>query len=52
MDTSITIRTYAIKNDVVTFQAGGAVVLDSDPLAEYEETWTKVKALKKALSDL
>lgn len=49
MDTSITIRTYAIKNNVVTFQAGGAVVVDSDPLTEYEETLTKANALKRAL---
>lgn len=49
MDTSITIRTFAIKNNKVTFQAGGAVVLDSDPLAEYEETLTKARALRRAL---
>jgi len=49
MDTSIIIRTYAIKNNVVTFQAGGAIVVDSDPLLEYEETLTKVKALRSAL---
>jgi para-aminobenzoate synthetase component 1 len=49
MDTSIAIRTYAIKNNKVTFQAGGAVVVDSDPVDEYEETLTKARALKKAL---
>jgi len=51
MDSSITIRTYAIQNNIVTFQAGGAVVVDSDPLAEYEETLTKANALRKALTD-
>ncbi|MDR3477554.1 MAG: aminodeoxychorismate synthase component I [Gammaproteobacteria bacterium] len=50
MDCSITIRTFAIKNDIVTFQAGGAVVSDSDPIAEYEETLTKVRPLKTALT--
>lgn len=50
MDTSILIRTFAIKKEVVVFQAGGAIVLDSDPLAEYEETLTKVKALRRALT--
>lgn len=49
MDCSITIRTYAIKNNRVTFQAGGAIVADSDPLAEYEETLTKSRALHRAL---
>lgn len=49
MDTSILIRTYIIKNYTVTFQSGGAIVLDSDPLAEYEETLIKASALKQAL---
>lgn len=49
MDTSITIRTFCIKNNVVTFQAGGAIVMDSDPLSEYEETLFKSNALRKAL---
>ena len=50
MDLSILIRTFAIKKEVVVFQAGGAIVLDSDPLAEYEETLTKAKALRRALT--
>ena len=49
MDTSITIRTYAIKNGRVAFQAGGGIVADSDPAAEYEETLAKAKALIEAL---
>lgn len=49
MDLSITIRTFAIKENCATFQAGGAVVLDSDPVAEYEETLTKISALRRAL---
>lgn len=49
MDTSITIRTYAIKDNKATFQAGGAVVADSDPLAEYEETLTKVQSLREII---
>ncbi len=51
MDCSITIRTFAIKNNHVTFQTGGAIVADSNPLEEYEETLTKAFALKKALYD-
>lgn len=49
MDTSITIRTFAIKNNIATFQAGGAIVADSDPLAEYEETLAKARALRRSL---
>ncbi|HSW93111.1 MAG TPA: aminodeoxychorismate synthase component I [Gammaproteobacteria bacterium] len=49
MDLSITIRTFAIKNHIAIFQAGGAIVLDSEPLAEYEETLTKARALFRAL---
>jgi para-aminobenzoate synthetase component 1 len=49
MDTSILIRTYAIKNDTITYQAGGAVILDSVPELEYEETLHKAYALTQAL---
>lgn len=51
MDTSIIIRTFAIKNNWVTFQAGGAIVADSDPLEEYKETLTKANALRRALTE-
>lgn len=51
MDLSILIRTFIIKNQTVTFQGGGAVVLDSDPTAEYEEALVKVAALRRALTD-
>ena len=49
MDTSIVIRTMVIKNQVVTYQAGGAIVLDSVPLEEYKETLAKSHALTKTL---
>jgi para-aminobenzoate synthetase component 1 len=52
MDCSITIRTFAIKNGSVTFQAGGAIVADSDPREEYEETKIKARALRLALVGL
>ena len=51
MDSSITIRTFAIKGDQVTFQAGGAIVADSDPALEYQETLTKAKSLIQALTE-
>jgi para-aminobenzoate synthetase component 1 len=49
MDTNIAIRTYAIRGDEVTFHAGGGVVADSDPAAEYEESLDKARALVRAL---
>jgi para-aminobenzoate synthetase component 1 len=51
MDTSIVIRTYAIKNNSITFQAGGAIVMDSNPEAEYQEVLAKADALYKALTE-
>jgi para-aminobenzoate synthetase component 1 len=50
MDTSIVIRTYAMKDGSVTFQAGGGIVADSQPSDEYEETLAKARALIDALS--
>lgn len=49
MDTSVIIRTYFINNNQLFFSAGGAIVLDSDPKEEYEESLTKAHALMKAL---
>jgi para-aminobenzoate synthetase component 1 len=49
MDMSIAIRTYTIKENIVTFQAGGAVVIDSLPDEEYCESLAKSKALHDAL---
>ncbi len=49
MDTSIVIRTYAIKDKQVTFQAGGGIVADSNPAEEYDETLHKARALMQAL---
>jgi para-aminobenzoate synthetase component I len=50
MDTSITIRTYCIKDGMVTFQAGGGIVADSRPTDEYDETVAKARALIAALA--
>ena len=51
LDTSIAIRTFAIRGrrgDVPARAA--AIVADSDPAAEYEETLAKARALVRALS--
>ena len=50
MDTSIVIRTYAMRGRHVTFQAGGGIVADSRPADEYDETLAKAAALINGLS--
>jgi len=50
LDLNIVIRTFIIKNDKAYFQVGGAVVYDSDPEAEYQETLDKGRALINALN--
>jgi para-aminobenzoate synthetase component 1 len=42
---NIAIRTVIIKDRKAYVQAGGGIVADSDPQAEYEETITKARAL-------
>jgi anthranilate synthase component 1 len=49
MDTCITIRTLVIRDKVAYIQAGGGVVADSDPAAEYQETVNKAKAMMRAV---
>jgi para-aminobenzoate synthetase component 1 len=51
MDTAIVIRTYAIKNNIIIFQAGGGVVADSIPENEYQEALTKAYPLIIALTE-
>jgi para-aminobenzoate synthetase component 1 len=50
MDLDIVIRTMLIKDNRVYFQLGGAIVYDSQPEAEYQETLDKGKALIQALN--
>jgi anthranilate synthase component 1 len=45
MDLAITIRTGILKDGKLSVQAGGGVVADSDPAAEWEETRNKARAL-------
>lgn len=42
---NIAIRTIIIKNNTAYVQTGGGIVADSDPMAEYDETITKARAL-------
>ncbi len=49
LDLNIAIRTLTVKNDLAYFHAGGGIVADSDPEAEYDETLHKARALAAAL---
>lgn len=48
LDTCIALRTAVLKDGQLHIQAGGGVVLDSDPQYEFDETLHKANALKKA----
>ncbi len=48
MDTCITLRTAVVKDGVMYVQAGGGIVADSDPEAEYQESRNKARALIRA----
>ena len=50
LDINIVIRTFLIKEGKAYFQVGGAVVYDSAPEAEYQETLDKARALINALN--
>lgn len=49
MDTCITIRTVVMKGDHCYIQTGAGIVADSDPIAEYNETQNKARALAVAV---
>ncbi len=51
VDTCIVLRTALVKDKVMHVQAGGGVVADSDPDAEYRETLQKSAALKSAAEE-
>jgi anthranilate synthase component 1 len=51
MDSCIALRTALIKDGTVYVQAGGGVVADSDPEAEYQETQNKARALVRAAEE-
>ena len=51
MDTCIGLRTALVKDGTMHVQAGGGVVADSVPEAEYEETRQKARALFRAAEE-
>jgi anthranilate synthase component 1 len=50
MDTAIAIRTAVIKDGELHVQAGGGIVADSQPAAEWEETLNKRRAMFRAVA--
>jgi anthranilate synthase component 1 len=51
VDTCIVLRTGLVKDGMLYVQAGGGVVADSDPDAEYEETVVKSMAVRRAAEE-
>jgi len=51
MDTCIALRTALVRDGIMYVQAGGGVVADSDPEAEYQESCNKAKALLRAAAE-
>ena len=51
MDMCIALRTAIVKDRKLYIQAGGGVVYDSDPEAEFMETVHKSKAIRRAAAD-
>src|SRR5260221_308900 len=51
MDTCIVLRTALVKDGTMYVQAGGGIVADSQPEAEYQETINKSKALLAAAEE-
>jgi anthranilate synthase component I len=49
MDQAITIRTLVFRGDTYSYQAGGGIVADSVPKAEYDEVMAKSAVLRRAL---
>jgi para-aminobenzoate synthetase component 1 len=52
IDFNIVIRTIIVKNGTAYYNVGGAIVADSEPKAEYQETLDKARALMQALANV
>lgn len=50
IDLAMAIRTIVINKNTLSFNVGGAVTLQSDPMSEYEETMLKGRKLHDAIS--
>ena len=49
LDTCIAIRTLVLRDGIAYLQAGGGIVVDSDPAAEHEECLRKLAAIEAAI---
>ncbi len=52
MDSSVLIRTVTVARDRVVAQAGGGIVAESDPAAEWDEVLVKVLPMLRALGGM
>jgi para-aminobenzoate synthetase component I len=52
MDLSVVIRTVVLREGVATMSTGGAVVADSDPAAEHDESVAKVRVILETLGSM
>lgn len=50
IDTNITIRTCVVDGGRIRFSAGGGIVADSDPAAEFDETLAKAYPILQAIA--
>jgi aminodeoxychorismate synthase component I len=51
LDLNIVIRSVIVKDGRALYNVGGAVVADSDPAAEYQETLVKARAMIEAIGN-
>ena len=51
MDSCIALRTAVVKDGTMYVQAGGGIVADSDPEAEFQESCNKARALVRAAEE-
>jgi anthranilate synthase component 1 len=51
MDTCIALRTAVVKDGTMYVQAGGGIVADSTPEAEFQESCQKARALVRAAQE-
>jgi len=49
LDLALTIRTFAVVEDLIHLWVGGGIVWDSDPDEEIEESWVKARPLLAAI---
>jgi para-aminobenzoate synthetase component 1 len=51
LELALPIRTAIVRDGLVSYQAGGGIVADSDPEHERAECWLKTAALRRALGE-